>query len=207
MKRVVNTQERNAEDMKIIRDILDGNTRAFGKLRDRYYTLILIAVKKMIHNEEDAEDLVQETFIKVYHALDRFKEGYTFSSWIYRIASNTCIDFLRKKRFPMVSISNPYPTSDDDMYLDIEDKVPTADIQMLTDERRDALNNAIASLPEKYRYIISLRHENNMDYKDIADKLRMPLGTVKAQLFRARKLLFEELKQNPVFQSEAENML
>ncbi len=201
----MDSKERNKEDLKLIKEVLSGDDRAYGKLRDKYYRPIRIAVKKMVHDDDDAEDLVQETFIKVYHALDRFKDGYTFSSWIYRIASNTCIDFLRKKRFQFVSISRPINSgSEDEVYLDLEDKDPTIDFQMLSEERKTALYEAITELPEKYQYILKLRHEDDLDYKDIADKMRIPLGTVKAQLFRARKLLLDELKNSPVFNPEKE---
>lgn len=197
--------ERNIRDVELIHEVLAGNDNAFAELRDSYYHQIKIAVKKMISDDDDAEDLVQDTFIKVYHALDRFKEGYTFSSWIYRIASNTCIDFLRKKRFQHISISRPMPTGgEDDMYLEIEDRDPVADSSLVAQERKAALEDAVRNLPEKYRYIINLRHECDMDYKDIADKLQMPLGTVKARLFRARKLLLEELRKFPAFNSDFE---
>lgn len=186
-------------DYELIEEILAGNTRLYGVLQDRYKYQIKALIRKMIYNPDDADDLAQETFIKTYNALDRFQPGYTFSSWLYRIASNTCIDFLRKRRFPTISVSKPIGNDDSDLFFEIEDKTPNADILIIADERHKVIRDAINELPEKYRNIIALRHEDDMDYKDIAEKLNLPLGTVKAQLFRARKLLLELLKDNTIF--------
>lgn len=188
-------KEQNDEDIIIIKNVLAGKTHEFDVLQKKYRILISSLIRKMIRDEDDIDDLVQESFIKAYNALDKFQEGYSFSSWLYRIASNNCIDFLRKKRFPTISIENPSFTDDEDGgALDIEDQSYQADIQVLGNERRKALFDAIAELPENYREIIELRHEQELDYKEIADKLDMPLGTVKAHLFRARKILLEKLK-------------
>lgn len=187
--------EQNEEDNRIIREILAGKTVKYDILQKRYRLLISSLIRKMIKNEDDIDDLVQESFIKAFNALDKFQEGYSFSSWLYRIASNTCIDFLRKKRFSTISIDNPGYTEEDDASIDIKDESYEADLEVLANERKKALFEAIAELPENYREIIELRHEQELDYKDISDRLDMPLGTVKAHLFRARKMLLTKLKK------------
>ena len=182
------------EDFEAIRKVLDGDTKAFEFLQKKYKYLIYSLIKKMIKNENDVEDLTQEAFIKAFNALDKFKFNYSFSAWIYRIASNATIDFLRKKRFDNFSIDRPIGDSEDENYFEIEDESYIPDQDVLSEEKTKIIKEAIDRLPENYREIIILRHEEELDYKSIAKKLDLPLGTVKAHLFRARKLLFEELK-------------
>ncbi|TAL69996.1 MAG: sigma-70 family RNA polymerase sigma factor [Bacteroidetes bacterium] len=182
------------EDFENVKSVLSGNKHSFTKLQKKYQRLIASLIRKMIHNEDDVKDLTQETFIKAYNALSTFQFGYAFSAWIYRIASNTCIDFLRKKRFPTVSINQPIAGAEEDMVFEIEDRTYIPDINYMNQERKNLLMKAINSLPENYREIIKLRHEDELDYNEIAVKMNLPLGTVKAHLFRARKILLSELK-------------
>ncbi len=190
---------KHSDDFDIVDRINKGDTELFGILQKRYFNQIKVVIRRMIQNEDDVEDLAQETFIKAFNALERFQPGYPFAAWLYRIASNTCIDFLRKRRFNTISISQSVSNDEDELYIQIEDTSSKADDQMLVEERSTIIRNAIESLPEKYRLIINLRHESDLDYKDIAEKLDIPLGTVKAQLFRARKLLLDELKEHSIF--------
>lgn len=191
--------KKNIDDFELVDRINKGETELFGILQTRYFNQIKAVIRRMIQNEDDVEDLSQETFIKAYNALERFQPGYPFAAWLYRIASNTCIDFLRKRRFNTISISQSVSNDEDELYIQIEDTSNKADDQMLIEERSTIIRNAIESLPEKYRLIINLRHESDLDYKDIAEKLNIPLGTVKAQLFRARKLLLDALKEHSIF--------
>ncbi len=189
----IKSEKNKEEDFEVIKAILNGDTNSFKFLEKKYKRIIVILIRKMIRNEDDAEDLVQETFIKAYNALDKFQFGYTFSSWLYKIASNTCIDFMRKKRFQTVSLDQPI-SQDEDHFMEIEDNTYNPDINFVADERRKALMLAIEALPENYRNIIRLRHEEEMDYSEISKELDIPLGTVKAHLFRARKILLTQLK-------------
>jgi RNA polymerase sigma-70 factor (ECF subfamily) len=186
---------KNIDDFEIIRRILAGEQELYGVLQKRYKSVITTLIRKMIKDEDDVQDLVQETFIKAYNALERFQFGYSFSSWIYRIASNNCIDFMRKRRFATVSIDQPLSGNSEDEYtFEIKDETYLADSTMLSKEKSQILVSAIDSLPENYRQIIFLRHTEELDYQEIANKLEIPLGTVKAHLFRARKLLYDKLK-------------
>ena len=189
-----NKSDSKQEDFDAIRRVLDGDNTAYEFLQKKYKNLIYSLVKKMIKNDSDVEDLVQETFIKAYKALDKFKFNYSFSAWIYRIASNNTIDFLRKRRFDTFSIDKPIGNSEDENYFEIEDKSYSPDSDLISAQKSDIIKEAIDTLPENYREIIILRHEEELDYKAIAEQLDLPLGTVKAHLFRARKLLYEELK-------------
>lgn len=186
----------NEIEFGYVRKVLEGDTHSFQYLQKKYYKLILNLIRKMIKDEDDVDDLAQETFIKAYKALSSFQFGFSFSAWLYRIASNTCIDFLRKKRFPTISLSQTVPGNDEEYEIEIEDKTYVPDLNVMNEERKTALYEAIDSLPENYRIIIKLRHEEELDYKDISERLDMPLGTVKAHLFRARKILFDALMKH-----------
>jgi len=190
----LNSQANLHEDFEAVKRVLAGDGNSFTLLQNKYKKLISSLIRRMVKDEDDIEDLTQETFIKAFNALNTFQFGFAFSAWIYRIASNNCIDFLRKKRFQTVSLDQPVFDEDDDQYIQIEDTTARPDIEYLNKEKRDIINDAINKLPENYREIIKLRHEYEMDYTDIAKKLEIPIGTVKAHLFRARKILLADLK-------------
>ena len=190
------TKENNhEEDFQAIRKVLDGDNSAYEFLQNKYSRIVAALIRKMVRNEDDVEDLTQESFIKAYRALASFQFGYSFSAWLYRIASNTCIDFLRKKRFKTISLSQPLDNSEDEHYFEIKDTSYQPDKTVLNDEKIKILKEAINSLPENYRVIVKLRHEEELDYKEISEKLDLPLGTVKAHLFRARKMMLAKLKK------------
>lgn len=184
------------EDLKAIRLALAGNQKGFELLQKKYKRIINAIIRKMVKNQDDVDDLTQETFIKAFTSLDKFNSQYAFSSWIFRIASNNCIDFMRKKRFQTLSLSKEDDSSGEENIFEIKDTTYSADNPLLTNERKEFIERAINNLPENYRIIIKLRHEDEMDYNEIAERLNIPLGTVKAHLFRARKLLLIELKKN-----------
>ena len=192
-------QKSQAEDLELLENINQGSQAAYNRLQKKYYKIVLSLIRKMIKDEDDAEDLTQEAFIKAFGALESFNKNYNFSSWLFRIASNHCIDFLRKKRFQTISINQPVNNDEDEQYIEIKDDTYQPEVTVMNEERKTALNNAISELPENYQNIIKMRHEMDMDYKEISQKLDMPLGTVKAHLFRARKALLEILKKQPEF--------
>ena len=184
----------SAQDEAVIRDVLAGNTDAFAALERKYRKIVSFLVRKMIRNEEDVRDITQESFAKAFAALPSFRFEYPFSRWLFKIASNKCIDHLRRQRFTPVSLDAPVTTKDGgNMYVDPRDLGPTPDAQALASERAEKLQQALRTLPEKYREVIRLRHEEELEYQEIADRLGHPLGTVKAHLFRARKLLYKQL--------------
>ncbi|MBU3741215.1 MAG: sigma-70 family RNA polymerase sigma factor [Candidatus Kapabacteria bacterium] len=184
----------SAQDEAVIRDVLGGNTDAFAALERKYRKIVSFLIRKMIRNEEDVRDITQETFAKAFAALPSFRFEYPFSRWLFKIASNKCIDHLRRQRLTPVSLDAPVTTKDGgQMFVDPRDHGPTPDVQALASERSEKLQQALRTLPEKYREVIRLRHEEELDYQEIADRLGHPLGTVKAHLFRARKMLYKQL--------------
>ncbi len=184
------------EDIRVVNDILNGNEQSYNIIQKKYRRQIASAIRKMIKDEDDIDDLTQDTFIKIFRALPSYQPSYLFTSWIFRIASNTCIDFLRKKRFTTISLNQQSNNSDDDYILEIEDNSYQPEIELVINERKNILLNAVNELPDNYREIIKLRHNEDLDYKEISERLNLPLGTVKAHLFRARKILLERLKSS-----------
>lgn len=191
------SEDSAAEDVRLVGDVLAGNEGAFAQLERKHRRMVSFLIRKMIRGDEDVEDITQDTFMKAYAGLRYYRPEYAFSSWLYTIASNRCIDYLRRQRFTMTSIDQPVTTRDGgELAMDPPDREPLADSVLLAKERAQLLRDAMASLPEHYQVVIRLRHEEELEYQEIADRLGHPLGTVKAHLFRARKLLYRALMQH-----------
>ena len=183
------------EDYDLVARALAGDQAAYTRLRNKYWRALHAMLSRMIRDQYDADDLTQEAFIKAFHSLASFNPEYAFSTWLYKIASNNCIDYLRKRRLKTVSMDAPVQTHDGEMQMEYAD--PNAlipDAPITSAERTAILQDAIRNLPEKYRIVIEMRHTYELEYADIAEKLGLPLGTVKAHLFRARALLLKRLK-------------
>lgn len=183
-----------SEDIQLITAAKEGNQAAYEKLTRKYKNLISTLIARMIKQTDDIEDLTQETFIKAFQFLDRFDNQFSFSTWLFKIASNNCIDYLRKKKLKTFSIDKQMDAVDDEMYFEIPDTDLMPDKKIVERERKQIIEEAIASLPEKYRRVILLRHFEMKEYEEIAEELNLPLGTVKAHIFRARELLNKFLK-------------
>ena len=172
----------------------NGDQKAYDYLLNKYRKSVYYMLLKMVNNADDAEDLTQEAFAKAFSSLKKFDPKYAFSTWLFRIATNNCIDFIRKKRVQTVSINNPYMNSDGDrISFDIKDPNLNPNEVMLKKQRKQYLLKAIDRLPEKYKRLVELRYFKEFSYEEVAKELDLPLGTVKAQLFRARELLNQEL--------------
>lgn len=183
-----------AEDIMLIRSALAGEQNSYERLMKKYYNLIQSLVYKMIFNKEDVEDLTQEAFIKAFNSLHKFNREFAFSTWLYKIATNNCIDYLRKKKLTTFSIDKEISSEDDDLRFEIPDEEHKPDKRVMNEQRKKIIEQAIDSLPVKYKRVIILRHKEEKDYEEIAEELNIPLGTVKAHLFRARELLNKILK-------------
>ncbi len=151
-------------------------------------------IYRMVHNRQEAEDLTQEVFIKAYNSLISFNENYAFSTWLFKIATNHCIDFFRKRKLKTQSMEQTIRYKDDEIKQEYADSDPTAEKEMLADEKSQIIKQAIKELPEKYRVAIVLRHQEERSYEEIAQMLELPLGTVKARIFRAREMLKKSLR-------------
>lgn len=182
------------DDLELVELAKSGNSRAFEKLLKKYRKSVYYMLLKMVNNPDDAEDLTQEAFAKAFNSLHKFDSRYAFSTWLFRIATNNCIDFIRKKRIQTISIDSPYENDDgESMTFDIRDPDLNPNETMLKKQRKEYLKQAVARLPEKYKILVELRYFQELSYEEVAKELELPLGTVKAQLFRARELLNQEL--------------
>jgi RNA polymerase sigma factor (sigma-70 family) len=181
------------EDDEFVKGAIDGNQIAFKKLMDKYQKPLYYHVLKMVKNHEQVEDLVQEAFMKAFDNLGSYNTNYAFSTWLYRITTNHTIDYLRKKKLQTTSINEQVKTKDGEMEIQISDEAET-DRAIIRKERKAILLEAIENLPEKYRQVIEMRHLEELSYQEISDHLGLPLGTVKAHIFRAREMLYKSLK-------------
>jgi RNA polymerase sigma factor (sigma-70 family) len=184
-----------SEDIKLIDEALSGSQSAFDKLMKKYYQLIYNLVFRMISKKEDVEDLTQEAFIKAFNSLHNFDKQFAFSTWLFKIATNNAIDYLRKKKLATFSIDREIESEDSDFKFEIADSENKPDKYIIDKERKNIIEEAIESLPKKYREVIVLRHQKEMEYEEIAKKLKLPLGTVKAHIFRGREMLNRYLKE------------
>ena len=182
------------EDYQTIRKALRGDNRAYRKLMDKYHDAIYSFIFRMVHDREQVEDLTQEAFIKAFGSLKNFNEEFAFSTWLYKIATNNCIDYIRKRKLQMYSIDKPVESHDSEYVFELPDDSYEADRDVIADQRAVLLRNAIDKLPEKYRRVILLRHTEERSYEEIARMLKLPIGTVKAHIFRARELLYRQLR-------------
>jgi RNA polymerase sigma-70 factor (ECF subfamily) len=185
-------KEAEGTDEEIVARVLSGQEHLFETLVRRYQTRILSHVARMVGSREDALDLSQEIFLKVFGALDRFNPEFRFSTWLFRIAGNAAIDHLRKRKPRTI----PLETTDSDGHVS-SPEYKSSDLdpfgRLRNTERGDAIARAIADLPAEFRELIAMRHFTGLSYEEIAEIKNMPLGTVKNKLFRARAVLKERL--------------
>ncbi len=183
------------EDFKLIDMAVGGDDKAYAKLLQRYKRPVYHMILRMVRNVDDAEDLTIESFAKAFRSLHRFKKDFTFSTWLFRIATNNTIDFIRKKKLNTLSIENTY--TDDDgqsVSLDVEDVNPDPQEETIRAQKEELIQVFVNMLPGKYQKLVRLRYFHELSYEEIAEELEAPLGTVKAQLHRARELMYDLIK-------------
>lgn len=188
-----NASQSSLEDDKYVSEALSGKEDSYTKLVDKYQKPLYFHIRKMIKEVELVEDLVQEVFMKAFHNLSSYSNEYAFSTWLYRIATNHTIDYLRKKKLQTLSINEPYKSNDGEMEIQLPDESFATDSPVMKKERKAIVQHAIENLPEKYRAVIEMRHMEEKSYQEISEILDLPLGTVKAHIFRARELLYKAL--------------
>lgn len=189
-----NISKTKSDDNILINKALAGDQTAYEKLMKKYYQLIYNLIFRMISRKEDVEDLTQEAFIKAFNSLQNFDRQFAFSTWLFKIATNNAIDYLRKKKLNTFSIDREIESEESDFKFEIPDVENKPDRVIIEDERKKILDEAIESLPPKYKEVILLRHKMDKEYEEIAKELKLPLGTVKAHIFRGRELLNKFLK-------------
>ncbi|MBK9216682.1 MAG: sigma-70 family RNA polymerase sigma factor [Chloracidobacterium sp.] len=188
--------EDKLSDHALIENIRAGDDDAFGELMSRYRGPITNYLYRFLNDYEEAVDLAQETFVRVYFALDRYHTGYAFSTYIYRIATNLAIsEIRRRKRRRVLSLTGLFQGDEgSDAEYQPPDKAKLADAALVEDERSEVIGRAIAALPEKYRVPVVLRDIEGRSYDEIAEILKLGLGTTKSRISRGRGLLKEKLQ-------------
>jgi len=177
------------DDLKIIESCLLGNTQVFSRLIDNYKSMVYNLAYRMSNNPHEAEDISQEAFIRAYQSLARFNPSYKFSTWLYQITLNIIRDKFKKKEIDYISLDTPVETDDSEFYHQPADLTNNPEQIFSQRENLQAIQQAIYSLPLKYREVIVLRHLQDLSYIEIANILKLPQGTVKVRLYRAREQL------------------
>ncbi|MBD3382434.1 MAG: sigma-70 family RNA polymerase sigma factor [candidate division Zixibacteria bacterium] len=191
---MVNERQSKSTDEKLIRSALAGEQQAYQGLLERYQKTVFHIVVRIIRNADDAQDLVQETFMRAFNTLESYRSEFRFSTWLCKIAANCSIDYLRKKKIKAFSMDKPLQTKNGSMEIELEDHSANPEEKLLRKQRLMSIEDAIGELPEKYREVIVYRHHDDKSYEEIAGILGVPIGTVKARIFRARELLKKKLK-------------
>ncbi len=204
-EKTTNLSPRAQEDYNMVLKAIGGCQRAYANLMERYRSSIFHMMLKMVNNRDDAEDLTLEAFGKAFNKLPSYAPRYAFSTWLFKIAINNCIDHIRKKRLHLLSIDDPIePNSDHDFSSNIPSGTLDPEMQMVRQQRLSLMRSMLGELSLKYRLMIELRYFEELSYDEIAKELDIPLGTVKAQLFRAKEILFQ-LLQSPRAQAYLES--
>jgi RNA polymerase sigma-70 factor (ECF subfamily) len=174
-----------------------GDQKAYAELMARYRDTVYFMLLKMVNNRDDADDLTIEAFGKAFKRLDQYTPNYAFSTWLFKIASNNCIDFIRKKKTITISLDKPYSNDEGGEYgMNIKAEILDPEEKVMKKEKIQMLRVVVEKLKPKYRDLVEMRYFEELSYEEIAVKTGLPLGTVKAQLFRAREFLFNILKHN-----------
>jgi len=188
--------EKALEDFRLIDLAVSGqDEQAYADLMQRYKKPVYHMILKMIRNVDDAEDLTIEAFAKAFRNLHKFKKDFTFSTWLFRIATNNTIDFIRKKRLDTMSIHSSYKNDNgDNVTIDVEDRNLNPQEEAIKGQKIELVRLFVTKLPSKYQRLVKLRYFDELSYDEIAKELDAPLGTVKAQLHRARELMYDLVK-------------
>jgi len=184
-------------DYKLVKLALEqGDQKAYAELLQRYRESVYFTMMKMCNNKDDAEDLTIEAFGRAFKKLDQYSPDFAFSTWLFKIASNNAIDFLRKKK-QKFSISLDHKSEDYEGYdhsANIKSPTPDPEEIFIKKQKIDNVRLLVNNLKPKYKEMIELFYFQEMSHEEISQKLNLPIGTIKAQLFRARDLLYNALK-------------
>jgi len=185
-------------DYKLVQQAINsGNQNAYAELLNNYRDSLYFMLLKMTNNPVDADDLTIEAFGKAFKNIHQYTPDYAFSTWLFKIASNNCIDFIRKKKKNTFSIDKPFDNSDgDDLSNNIPSQTLDPEEELIKDQKIKLMRQVVEKLKPHYRCLIELRYFKEYSYEEIAQELELPLGTVKAQLFRSREFLYNILKHS-----------
>ncbi len=187
---------RAVEDFEIVQLAIQGDQKAYTQLLERYRQAVFHTMMRMVNHREDANDLTLEAFGKAFHKLPSYTPTFAFSTWLFKIAVNNCIDHIRRKRLKLLSIDEPLEHVSDRNYAgNISSGNANPEEVVIRAQGVEKISQMIRSLNSKYRLMIELRYFEELSYEEIAEELSIPLGTVKAQLHRAKDMLHKMVKQ------------
>ena len=188
-----NLSDKAQHDFLLVQKARSGDQKAYAELLGRYRDAIYFMLLKMVNNPSDAEDLTIEAFGKAFKNIGQYTPNFAFSTWLFKIATNNCIDFIRKKRAATISLdqSNDDPET---ATVTIQSDTLDPEAHMINSQKVKLLREVVNKLKPRYRTLVELRYFKEYSYEEISQELELPIGTVKAQLFRARELLFNILK-------------
>jgi RNA polymerase sigma factor (sigma-70 family) len=193
-----NLSDKALKDYNLVKNAIDhGDQKAYAELMSRYKDSIYFMLLKMVNNRDDADDLTIEAFGKAFKNIRQYTPDYAFSTWLFKIATNNCIDFIRKKRKQTFSIDKGIETDDGgELNVDIKSSQPDPEENMMKKQKVMMMRDVVERLKPRYRKLVELRYFQERSYEEIAEELNLPLGTVKAQLFRAREFLYQIMKNS-----------
>lgn len=195
----VNNQltEKGQRDFQLIQRAIEGSDQqAYADLLKHYRDSLYFMMLKMTGNPYDAEDLTIEAFGKAFKKLNQYTPEYAFSTWLFKIATNNCIDFMRKKNKGAVSLFSSGEDDKENVPVQVPDEGLDPEEQFIKEQKVDLMREVVTRLKPHYKNLIELRYFKEYSYEEIVEELELPIGTVKAQLFRARELLYNILKNS-----------
>ena len=193
-----NLSDKAQHDHKLVLLALEkGDQKAYAELMTRYRDSIYFMLLKMVNNKDDADDLTIEAFGKAFKRLDQYTPNFAFSTWLFKIASNNCIDFIRKKKKNTFSIDRTFENEEGgEMSMELRSAILDPEEKVMKKQKIKMMHDVVDKLKPRYKVLVELRYFKEMSYEEISEKLELPLGTVKAQLFRAREFLYNILKNS-----------
>ncbi|MCE5344702.1 MAG: sigma-70 family RNA polymerase sigma factor [Bacteroidales bacterium] len=179
-------------DLLLVDEARKGNEKAFASLMNRYRDSIYYMLLKMVNNPSDAEDLTIEAFGKAFRNLDTYTPKFAFSTWLFKIATNNCVDFVRKKQVSPTPLDHLQDNLEN-ATVNIQSEMPDPEESLINLQEIAALKDVVNQLKPRYKTLIELRFYKEYSYEEISSELNLPIGTVKAQLNRAKTLLYNIL--------------
>lgn len=191
-----NLTDKAQRDYRLVQlAINQGDQKAYAELMGFYKDAIYFLLLKMTNNQDDADDLTIEAFGKAFKKLDQYTPDYAFSTWLFKIASNNCIDFIRRKKVEVLSINKTVVDDEGtDMSQILPSNTPDPEEKLIERQKIMLMREVVEKLKPNYRRLVQLRYFDEYSYEEIAQEMAIPIGTVKAQLFRAREFLYNIMK-------------
>jgi RNA polymerase sigma-70 factor (ECF subfamily) len=184
----------NSSETLLINKSKKGDIEAFEELIKEYKKVAYNIALRILKNKEDAEDISQESMIKIFKSIDKFNMESSFKTWLYRIVVNTCLDFKRKAKENTISVDQPVQAGYDEFYIDLKDETPSTEEIIEKKQMKEMVMEAIYKLDDDFKTIIILRDINGFSYEEISEILSCNIGTVKSRISRGRHKLKEILE-------------